>query len=115
MPTWLLKQCIDELLPLITSIINNSMATGTFPRELKNAIIVPLLKKVKLDHKILKSFRPVANLHFLSKLLENLIVSRLDEHLLDCSLYDPLQSAYRKKTIRPKLPLSNFAMMLSLV
>ena len=46
------------------------MATGTFPSELKNAIIVPLLKNVKLDHENLKNFRPVANLHFLSKLLE---------------------------------------------
>ena len=70
LPTWLLKQCIDELLPLITSIINNYMATGTFPSKLKNAIIVTLLKKVKLDHENLKNFRPVANLHFLSKLLE---------------------------------------------
>ena len=80
----------------VTSIINNSIATGTFPSELKNAIIVPLLKNVKLDHENLKNFRPVANLHFLSKLVEKLVVSRLDEHLMDCSLYDPLQSAYRK-------------------
>ena len=57
---------------------------------------MPLLKNVKLDHENLKNFRPVANLYFLSKLLEKLVVSRLDEHLLDCSSYDPLQSAYRK-------------------
>ena len=50
------------------------MATGTFPGELKNAITVPLLKNVKLDHENLKNFRPVANLHFLSKLLEKLVV-----------------------------------------
>ena len=57
---------------------------------------MPLLKNVKLDHENLKNFRPIANLHFLSKLLEKLVVLRLDEHLLDSSLYDPLQSAYRK-------------------
>ena len=74
LPTWLLKQCINKLLPMITSII-----------------IVPLLKNIKLDHENLKNFTPVANLHFLSKFLE-----KLDEHLLNCSLYDPLQSAYRK-------------------
>ena len=72
------------------------MATGTFPSDLKNVIIVPLLKNVKLDHENLKNFRPVANLHFLSKVLKKLVVSRLNEHLLDCSLYDPLQSAYRE-------------------
>ena len=55
-----------------------------------------ILKNVKFDHENLKKFRPVANLHFLSKLLDKLVVLRLDEHLLDCSSYDPLQSAYRK-------------------
>ena len=74
LPTWLLKQCINKLLPMITSII-----------------IVPLLKNIKLDHENLKNFTPVANLHFLSKFLE-----KSDEHSLNCSLYDPLQSAYRK-------------------
>ena len=33
------------------------MATGTFPSELKNAIIVPLLKNVKLDHEKPEEFQ----------------------------------------------------------
>ena len=44
-PTWLLKTCIDELLPLITALINKSLSTGTFPDYFKEAIIRPLLKK----------------------------------------------------------------------
>ena len=89
LPTWLLKQCIDELLRLmITSIINKSTATGTFPGEIINANNVPLLKYVTLDNENLKNFKPVADLYILSKLLENLVVLGLDQHLLDCSLFD---------------------------
>ena len=32
-PTWLLKECIDELLPLITTLINRSLSTGKFPEH----------------------------------------------------------------------------------
>ena len=32
-PIWLLKQCLDELLPLVTNIINSSMETSYAPRE----------------------------------------------------------------------------------
>ncbi len=28
-PTWLLKDCLDELLPLITDIVNTSMKAGS--------------------------------------------------------------------------------------
>ena len=33
-PTWLLKKCIDQLLPIITAIINSSISPGCFPVEL---------------------------------------------------------------------------------
>ena len=32
-PTWLLKCCIEELLPLLEAIVNNSLSNGTFPSE----------------------------------------------------------------------------------
>ena len=95
-PTWLLKDCINELLPLIMSIINNSISTGIFPSQFKQAIVRPLLKKSDLDPELLKNYRPVSNLNFISKIVEKVIMQRLDEHLTQHSLHDPLQSAYRK-------------------
>ncbi len=35
--TWLLKVCIDELLPLITDITNLSLSTATMPKTHKIA------------------------------------------------------------------------------
>ena len=95
-PTWLLKECVHELLPLLTSLINTSLITGFFPEQCKNAIIRPLLKKPTLDPEKLKNFRPVSNLHFISKVLEKVVMQRLEEHLNEHSLHVPLQSAYRE-------------------
>ena len=60
------------------------------PKSLKTALIRPLLKKKNgLDSDILKNYRPVSNLTFISN------VFGLNEHLINNSLFDPLQSAYR--------------------
>ena len=69
-PTWLLKKCLHELLPLLTALINKSLSTCIFPKECKNAIIRPMLKKSTLDPEVLKNYRPLSNLHFVSKILE---------------------------------------------
>ena len=94
-PTWLLKICINELLPILTAVINSSLSTGEFPEQCKHAIVRPLLKKDNLDPDELKNYRPVSNLHFISKIIEKLVVQRLEDHLCKYSMFDPLQSAYR--------------------
>ena len=49
MPTKLVKEYMEELLPLFTHIINISITTGEFPHKWKTALVVPLLKKAGLD------------------------------------------------------------------
>ena len=65
LPTWLLKECLDELLPLITDIVNASMTAGSVPKDFKSAWNRPLLKKSGLDQNLLKSYMPVSNLPFI--------------------------------------------------
>ena len=91
-PTWLLKECINDLLPLITARVNTSISTGKFPKTLKNAIVRPHLQNQKLDPEELKHYRPVSNINFLTKIIEKCVVKR---HAHANNLYDPLQSAYR--------------------
>ena len=43
--TCLLKECIAELVPLITDIVNMSLRESMIPKSLKTALIRPLLKK----------------------------------------------------------------------
>ena len=54
-PTWLLKLCLDELVPCITHIVNLSLSTSEVPSKLKLALIVPLIKKLLLDPEVLKA------------------------------------------------------------
>ncbi len=94
-PTWLLKECIEELLPYITKIVNDSLSCGIFPTLYKEAIIRPHLKKSNLSPDELKNYRPVSNLTFISKVLERIVASRIEEHLTANELLDNYQSAYR--------------------
>ena len=55
----------------------------------------PLLKKPSLDKDALKNYRPISNLHFISKVIEKLVAKRLGEHMIEYSMYDPMQSAYK--------------------
>ena len=55
------------------------------------------MKKTVSDNDILKNYRHVSNLTFISKVIEKVISGRLNEHLINNSLFDTLQSAYRDK------------------
>lgn len=53
LPSSLFKSCINELVPVITKIANNSFISGHFPAPLKHSRIIPLLKKTNLDIDVL--------------------------------------------------------------
>ena len=96
LPSWLVKQQLDVLLPAITAIVNRSLAEGFVPESLKSAIVMPLLKKSNLDHNVLKTYRPVSNFTFISKVLERVVAKQLNEHMTQNDLHEPLQSAYKR-------------------
>ena len=95
-PTWLLKDCIGCLLPIITKIVNISLSLAEVSPNLKEAIVLPLIKKLILDPEILKNFRPVSNLSFLSKLIERVVDARYENHLTKNNLHEKWQSSYKK-------------------
>ena len=97
LPTWLLNECKAKLVPLITDTVNMSLRESMISKSLKTALIRPLLKKTGLDSDILKNYRPVSNLTLISKVIKKVISGRLNEHLINNSMFDPLQSAYRDK------------------
>ena len=68
----------------------------------KEANVQPNLKKAGLDENVLKNFRPVSNLQFLSKILEKLSLKQFMEHLDRNDLSEMYQSAYIKPFIALK-------------
>ena len=89
-------ECVDPLLPVITRIINDSLASGIVPSSFKCALVTPLIKKPQLDPSILANYRPVSNLPFLSKVLEKVVLVQLTAYLQNTGSIESLQSAYRK-------------------
>jgi len=69
------RTCGDFCLPSSRCWSTNHWpwAAFRFPAAFKEALVRPLLKKVGLDAGDQKSFRPVSNLPFLSKLLERVV------------------------------------------
>ena len=70
-PTVILKKMLPKVITLITKIVNLSLGDGLFCREWKTAVVRPLLKKLGLEL-IFSNFRPVSNLTFISKVIEQL-------------------------------------------
>ena len=62
---------------------------------MKNSIVTPILKKASLDSNVLKHYRPVSNLDFVSKLIEKQAVKALVNHTEKHNLGEKLQSAYK--------------------
>ena len=69
-PTTLLKKINATVAPEITRIMNHSLEEGHISENHKDALLKPGIKKLDLDKEILKNFRPISNLSYLSKLLE---------------------------------------------
>ena len=106
-PDKLLKLVIDLFIPLWTQLGNLGLATGSIEGLLKHADIIPLLKAAGLDTETLNNFRPVSVLQFLGKLIERVVLRRLNNHLLINESNVSNQYGYKKghgtETILPKV------------
>jgi hypothetical protein len=71
------------------------MRTGVFPSQLKQALVLPLLKKPSLDPNATSSYRPISNLSFISKLIERIVCKHFADHVSTSQLFPAQQSAYR--------------------
>ena len=94
-PTSVIKLAASSLSPVIQKIINLSLVNSTVPSNYKTAIVKPLLKKPDLDL-VHKNYRPVSNLAFVSKLIEQAVIDQLEKHFVANDLNDEFQSAYRQ-------------------
>ena len=80
-PTNILLNCMPELKDVLSDCINSSFTTGTFPKCLKSANVVPLYKKK--DRTDPTNYRPVSLLNSLSKVIEKVIYNRIYQFMDD--------------------------------
>ena len=95
LPASLYKLLIPTLLPHILELVNLSLSTGDIS-GLKESTISPILKKAGLDQESFKNYRPIMNLQFLSKVIEKVVLKRLNTHMTENNLHCPNQHGYKK-------------------
>ena len=78
-------------------IVNLSLSQGSMD-YLKNAMLTPLIKALDelLDVDVVKNYRPISNLIFLSKLIERIVVVRIEGHVIKPGLHSKKQFGYKK-------------------
>jgi len=103
----LLIQTIDQIVYPITQSINLSSEMGTFPNELKYAMVIPIYKLG--DPFILNNYRPLSLLSSFSRLLERIIYNKIMKFLTTNHILFKHQYGFRLKhsTIHPVIHLLN--------
>ena len=95
LPSHLLKANIHSFIPYLTKIVNLSLLQGSM-NGLKDSIITPLIKDKSLDYNDMKNYRPISNIPFISKLIERVVLKRLNNHLEVNNLQCNDQFGYKK-------------------
>ncbi|KAF7250970.1 Interleukin-1 receptor accessory protein-like 1, partial [Varanus komodoensis] len=94
-PSWLINNSKHGIGTWILEVVNASLREGWVPAPLKEAVIRPVLKKASLDPEMATNYRPVANILFLGKVLEGVMVGQLQALLDESDYLDPFQSGFR--------------------
>ena len=90
------KSCMRSLALPITYLVNASIQSGVVPALFKQAIIHPIYKGGSKDPMSPASYRPIAVLPALSKVLERIIYNQLSAHLEEHHLLPQEQHGFRK-------------------
>ena len=77
-PTEHCETTLEVQLPYLKAIVNSSLQQGMFPLVvLRTALVMPLLKKERLDTAVFANYGYVSNIPIISKVLEKVVISRL--------------------------------------
>jgi len=89
-----LKRIHIEVAPVLSMIINKSFESGTFPDNLKLAIITPIFKKGNKCEA--SNYRPIAVTSAVSKIFEKALLNRLENYFSENNLLSSQQHGFRK-------------------
>ena len=91
----LIRNLPEEALMLLLEIYNKIWAENVFPRQWREALIIPFLKPDK-NPKQVTSYRPIALTSCVCKLMERMVNTRLVHILERKEIINPMQYGFRK-------------------
>lgn len=92
--TKVIKTCCDELVSPLVHMINVILASGKFPRQLKESIVVPVYKSG--DKHQLSNYRPIMLINTLAKVVESCVRSRLISFTENHNIVNHFQFGFRR-------------------
>ncbi|QQP56368.1 Uncharacterized protein FKW44_000997, partial [Caligus rogercresseyi] len=95
-PVSVLKKGIEVLAGPIAHLVNRSLASGTVPTALKMSNVLPVFKGKGKPATDPASYRPICILPALSKVLETVVKSDLEDHLAKTEALPNTQFGFRK-------------------
>ena len=94
-PARLLKECAEDLAPILAIIFNKSLQTGTVPEDWKTANVSAVFKKGQRYDPA--NYRPVSLTCLCCKMLEHIIVSNVMKHVDKHSFLSDCQHGFRAR------------------
>ena len=103
----LMKDTIAHIALPLSHIINQSLSTGTVPKQMKIAKVIPIFKSG--DKYTFNNYRPISILPAFSKILEKIMATKLLRYFDKYNLFYKHQYGFRPKhsTIHPIIQLLN--------
>ena len=94
-PARLLKECSEDLAPILTTIFNKSLQTGSVPTDWKKANVSAIFKKGQRYDPA--NYRPVSLTCLCCKLLEHVVVSNMMKHVDQHKILTDCQHGFRTR------------------
>ena len=91
-----IKSASSQLICPLQFLINSSLGKSKFARKWKFSKLTPTLKSKDCNRMLPSSYRPVAVLSTVSKIVEHVAQSQLLEHFEKSGLLNPSNHAYRR-------------------
>jgi hypothetical protein len=83
-PHWVFKLCSVELSEVVAHMLNCTLRSGSLPRQWLTAVITPVPKTACPS--AMSDFRPISVTHFMSRIIEKIIVYRWLRPAIDFDL-----------------------------
>lgn len=91
----ILKELRSEIVPVVKTIFEKSLETGTLPKDWVSARVSPIFKKG--DKSDPANYRPISLTCILCKLMEHIMSSNLTWDFNKNNILDDLQHGFREK------------------
>ena len=109
-PSEVFKSLVEIFPRYMTAIYNGCLSKGTFPQRWKKALVIPITKPGKAESEEASKFRPISLLNTGGKMLEKLLINRINHHVYSRGHMNENQFGFRlqESTIDAALVVKEF-------